>query len=44
MVGDFYVCSSFQGASDDLGHSLALAARRLCTSYADPDGIVAMVA
>ena len=38
------LCTSFQGASDDLCCSLALVARRLCTYKVDPDGIVAMVA
>ena len=38
------LCTSFQGASDNLCYSLALVARRLCTSYVDPDSIVAVVA
>ena len=38
------LCTSFQGASDDLCCSLALVARRLCTSYVDPNGLVALVA
>ena len=30
------MCTSFQGASKDLCNSLALTARRMCTSYIDP--------
>ena len=32
-------CTSFKGASDELCTSLALLARRLCTSFVRPDGI-----
>ena len=32
------LCSSFQTASTDLCNSLALVARRICTSYVDPQG------
>ena len=38
------LCTSFQRAYDDLCCSLALVARKLCTSCVDPDGIIAMVA
>ena len=38
------LCTSFQQASDDLCNSLALVARRLCTTCVDPDGIDALVA
>ena len=38
------LCISFQRASDDLCCSLALVARKLCTSCVDPDGIIALVA
>ena len=38
------LCTSFQRASNDLCCSLALVARKLCTSCVDPDGIIAMVA
>ena len=38
------LCTSFQQASDDLCCSLALVARKLCTSCVDPDGIIALVA
>ena len=32
------LCSSFQTASTDLCNSLALVARRICTTYVDPQG------
>ena len=38
------LCTSFQGASNDLCDSLASVARHLCTSYVDPTGIVTLVA
>ena len=38
------LCTSFQCASNDLCCSLALVARRLCTSCVDPDGMTAVVA
>ena len=38
------LCTSFQGACDDLCCSLDLIAHRLCTSFVDPDGLVALVA
>ena len=33
------LCTSFKGASSDLCHSLALVARRICTSYVDPKSL-----
>ena len=33
-----------RGASNNLCHSLALVARRICTSYVDPEGLLAFVA
>ena len=33
------LCTSFKGGSNDLCHSLALVARRICTSYVDPKSI-----
>ena len=39
-----HLCTSFQGAPDDLYCSLALVAHRLCTSCVDPDSLVALVA
>ena len=39
MGGGDYVYTSFKGASSELCHSLALVARRICTSYADPKSI-----
>ena len=38
------LCTSFQGASDDLCQSLAMVARRLCTTFVDPEGLEAFVA
>ena len=38
------LCTSFQGASNDLCDGLASVARRLCTSYVDPAEIAALVA
>ena len=38
------LCTSFQSASDDLCHSLALLARRLCTEFVCPEGLMALVA
>ena len=37
------LCASFQSTSDDLCHSLALLARRLCTEFVSP-GLMALVA
>ena len=31
-----HLCTAFKGASTDLCYSLALVAKRLCTSYVDP--------
>ena len=33
------LCTSFKSASSDLCHSLALMARRICTTYIDPVGL-----
>ena len=33
------LCTAFKAASSDLCHSLALLARRLCTTYVDPVGL-----
>ena len=38
------LCTSFQRASNDLCEGLASVARRLCTSFVDPAGIVGLVA
>ena len=38
------LCTSFQGASNDLCDGLASVARDLYTSYVDPAGIAALVA
>ena len=38
------LCTSFQRTSDDLYSSLALVARKLCTSCVNPDSIIAIVA
>ena len=38
------LCSSFKGASNDLCHSLALVARRLCTVHVNPEGLAAFTA
>ena len=35
---------SFKSAADDLCHSLALLARRLCTSFVDPKGLSSLLA
>ena len=37
-------CASFQSASDDLCHLLTLLARRLCTEFVCPEGLMALVA
>ena len=37
-------CTAFQSASDDLCHSLALVARRLCSSFVDPDSLHPLLA
>ena len=38
------LCTSFKGASSELCHSLALVARRICTSYVDPKSISPLLA
>lgn len=38
------LCSSFKSASSNLCHSLALVARRLCTTFVDPGNLTAFVA
>ena len=38
------LCSSFHSASNDLCHSLARLAQRMCTEYVHPDGLSAFVA
>ena len=38
------LCTSFKGASSDLCHSLALVARRICTSYVDPKSLSPLLA
>ena len=38
------LCTSFKSASNDLCHSLALLARRLCTSHVDPRGLSSLLA
>ena len=38
------LCTSFKAASMDLCHSLAQVARRLCTSFVDPEGLSALLA
>ncbi len=38
------LCTSFKSASHDLCHSLALLARRLCTTLVDPRGLSALLA
>ena len=38
------MCTSFKSASQDLCHSLALLARRLCTSNVNPDGLSPLLA
>ena len=38
------LCTSFKSASDDLCHSLALLARRLCVSFVDPKGLSSLLA
>ena len=38
------LCTSFQHASNDLCNSLALVARKICTTYVDPQGIAAFTA
>ena len=40
----YRLCSSFHSASNDLCHSLARLAQRLCTEYVHPDGLSALVA
>ena len=37
------LCASFQAASADLCHSLALLARRLSTEFVDPEGLSAFL-
>ena len=38
------LCTSFKSASHELCHSLALLARRLCTTFVDPKGLSALMA
>ena len=38
------LCTSFKSASNDLCHSLALLARRLCVSFVDPKGLSGLLA
>ena len=38
------LCTSFQHASTDLFNSLALVARKICTTYVDPQGLAALTA
>ena len=38
------MCTSFKSASNDLCHSLALLAKRLCTTFVDPKGLSALLA
>ena len=38
------LCTSFHSTSQDLCHSLALLAKRLCTSFVDPKGLSAFLA
>ena len=38
------LCTSFKGASGELCHSLALVARRVCTSFVDPKSISPLLA
>jgi len=38
------LCTSFQTASNDLCHSLALLAKRLCTAFVDPQGLAPLLA
>ena len=38
------LCCSFKSASDDLCNSLALLARRLCTTFVDPEGLAPLMA
>ena len=37
------LCASFHSASTDLRHSLALLAKRLCSEFVSPDGLVAFL-
>ena len=37
------LCTSFKSASNDLCHSLALLARRLCVSFVDPRGLSSLL-
>ena len=38
------LCTSFKSVSNDLCHSLALLARRLCVSFVDPKGLSGLLA
>jgi len=38
------LCTSFRGASDSLSAALAAVARRLATSFVDPEGLAAFTA
>ena len=37
------LCASFRSASTELGHSLVLLARRLCSEFVSPDGLTAFI-
>ena len=39
-----WLCTSFKSASQDLCHSLALLARRICSTFVDPKGLAAFLA
>ena len=43
-LGWRHLCTSFQHASTDLCNSLALVARKICTTYVDPQGVAALTA
>ena len=43
-LGWRHLCTSFQRASTDLCNSLALVARKICTTYVDPQGLAALTA
>ena len=38
------LCTSFKSASNDLCHSLAISAQRLCTNFVDPSAIAPFLA
>ena len=43
-LGWRHLCTSFQRASTDLCNSLALVARKICTTYVNPQGLAALTA